>query len=259
MDDTLLRDDFTISPRTVTTINKVRDQGVIFTFATGRMPSAVRPYAQQLQLDLPVITYHGALIQQVLSEKILFRKVIPVEAAREIVNDLLTIGLNPQIHLLERVFTRQRTEMTQAYERISSVTVESCDLLARLAQEKEGVDKILLVMEEKDLKAVTPNLRERFGSKVHITQSKPIFLEMIERSVNKGTALAAFAAKMGIRQEEVMAIGDSFNDLEMIQYAGVGVAVGNARPEVKALADIVTGTNQEDGVAQVLEQYILER
>lgn len=92
---------------------------------------------------------------------------------------------------------------------------------------------------------------------MHITKSKPHFLEIIEGTVNKGVALAALAERLGISRQDVMAIGDSFNDLEMIQYAGVGVAMGNARKEIKQQADIVTLTNEEDGVAEAIEQYVL--
>ena len=92
---------------------------------------------------------------------------------------------------------------------------------------------------------------------MHITKSKPHFLEIIDSSVNKGVALSALAEHFGIDQQNVMAIGDSFNDLEMIQYAGVGVAMGNARPEIKEQADIVTVTNEEDGVAEAIERYVL--
>jgi Cof subfamily protein (haloacid dehalogenase superfamily) len=84
-----------------------------------------------------------------------------------------------------------------------------------------------------------------------------MFLELTEITVNKGAALASLAELYGVAREEIMAIGDSFNDIEMIEYAGLGVAMGNARPEVLAIADVITGTNQEDGVAQVLERYVL--
>jgi Cof subfamily protein (haloacid dehalogenase superfamily) len=94
---------------------------------------------------------------------------------------------------------------------------------------------------------------------VHVTKSKPFFLEITDGSVNKGVALAALAEHYGIDQSEVMAIGDSLNDLEMINYAGLGVAMGNARPEIQARADIITASNEEDGVAEAIERYVLDR
>lgn len=259
LDDTLLRDDWTISPRVVEAIQKARNQGVIMTIATGRMPISARPYAEQLKLDVPVITYHGAMIQQVLSGEILFRRVIPSPLAAEIVRDVSERGFYVQVYLKDRVITSELNEWSREYARISSVHIEKEDLSLLLSQEPEGVEKILLMSEETKLDQLAPLLEQHYGKTVHITKSKACFLEMIDGNVNKGVALASLAEKFGIPQKEVMAIGDSFNDLEMIKYAGLGVAMGNARTEIKEQANIVTLTNEEDGVAEAIERYVLNR
>jgi len=257
LDDTLLRDDWTISPRVVKAIQKAKAQGVLMTIATGRMPISSRPYAEQLGLDVPMITYHGAMIQQVLSGEILFRRVIPSSLAAEIVRNVSERGVYAQVYLKDRVIAQDLNEWSQEYERIASVRIEQEDLSTLLSQEPEGVEKILLMAKESDLDQLAPLLRQLYGEKVHLTKSKPCFLEMTDYSVNKGVALAALAERFGIAQEDVMAIGDSFNDLEMIKYAGVGVAMGNARSEIREHADIVTATNEEDGVAEAIERYVL--
>lgn len=257
LDDTLLRDDWTLSPRVVDAIQKARKKGVKVTLATGRMAISTRPYVQQLGLDVPVITYHGALVQQVLSGEILFRRVIPSALASEIVQDVLERGFHAQIYLRDRVIVQELNKWSQEYARIASVAIEQEDLVTLLAQEPEGVEKILLMADEQDLDRLAPELNERFGDRVHLAKSKAFFLEMTDIAVNKGVALAALADRFGIAQEEIMAIGDSFNDLEMIKYAGLGVAMGNARPEIQALADVVTATNEEDGVAEAIERYVL--
>lgn len=257
LDDTLLRDDWTISPRVVKAIQKAQAQGVKMTIATGRMPISARPYAEQLGIDVPVITYHGAMIQQAISGEILFRRVIPSAIASDIIKDVCGRGFYAQIYLKDRVITQTFNEWSEEYARISSVRIEEADLSGLLSQEPEGVEKILVIAEESDLDQLVPFLTQRYGKKVHITKSKPYFMEIIEGSVNKGVALAALAERTGISQQDVMAIGDSFNDLEMIQYAGVGVAMGNARTEIKEQADIVTLTNEEDGVAEAIERHVL--
>lgn len=258
LDDTLLRDDRTISPRVVKAIQKAQAQGVKMTIATGRMSISARPYAEQLGLDVPVITYHGAMIQRVLSGEILFRRVIPSALATEIVQDVAGRGVYAQIYLKDRVLVPELKDWSHEYARIASVRVEEADLSILLSQEPEGVEKILLMGEESDLDQLAPLLRQCYGEKVHITKSKPCFLEIMDGSVNKGVALATLAERFGIDRSEVMAIGDSFNDLEMINYAGLGVAMGNARPEIQEQADIVTATNEEDGVAEAIERYVLE-
>jgi len=259
LDDTLLRDDWTISPRVIKAIQKAQAQGVKMTIATGRMSISARPYAEQLGLDVPVITYHGAMIQQALSGDILFRRVIPSALATEIVQDVAARGVYAQIYIKDRVITTELNDCSAEYARIASVRIEEADLSSILSQEAEGVEKILLIGEEAALDQLAPLLRQRYGKKVHLTKSKPRFLEILDGSVNKGIALAALAERLGIAQEEVMAIGDSFNDLEMIKYAGLGVAMGNARSEIKEQADIVTVSNEEDGVAEAIERYVLDR
>jgi Cof subfamily protein (haloacid dehalogenase superfamily) len=259
LDDTLLRDDWTISPRVVKAIQKAQGQGVKMTIATGRMPISARPYVEQLGLDVPVITYHGAMIQHVLSGEILFRRVIPCALAAEIVRDVLGRGVYAQVYLKDRVIAQELGKWSQEYEQIASVRVEQGGLLTLLSQEPEGVEKILLMAKESDLDQLAPLLRRLYGEKVHLTKSKPCFLEVMDCSVNKGVALAAVAERFGIAREEVMAIGDSFNDLEMIKYAGIGVAMGNARLEIQEQADIVTVTNEQDGVAEAIERYVLSR
>jgi Cof subfamily protein (haloacid dehalogenase superfamily) len=259
LDDTLLRDDWTISPRVVKTIQRAQAQGVKVTIATGRMPISARPYAEQLGIDVPVITYHGAMIQQVLSREILFRCVIPSTLAAEIVRDVLGRGIYAQVYLKDRVVTSKVNDWSREYAKIAKVYIEEADLPALLSAEPEGVEKILLMGEESELDQLNPLLQQRFGKNVHLTKSKPFFLEMTDSAVNKGVALAALAKRFGIAREEVMAIGDSFNDLEMIKYAGIGVAMGNARPEIQAQADFVTATNEEDGVAEAIERYVLAK
>ncbi|MHB1652401.1 MAG: Cof-type HAD-IIB family hydrolase [Desulfitobacteriaceae bacterium] len=257
LDDTLLRNDLTISPRVVRAIRQARERGIVTTIATGRTPASMRQYAEQLGIDVPVITFHGALIQQVLSGEVLFRRVVASPLAHEIVKGLLKNGVHVQLYIRDRVLVQEESKWSEEYGRMSGVLIEQAELLDVLAQEKLGAEKILLIGEEQDLDLLAPSLQERYGHGVHLTKSKPHFLEMIDSSVNKGVALEALAKRYGIAQEEVMAMGDSYNDLEMIRYAGLGVAMGNARSEVREVADIVTSTNEEDGVAEAIERYVL--
>ena len=258
LDDTLLRDDVTISPRVAGAIQTARRQGVKIVIATGRMPVSAKPFIRQLELDLPAILYHGALVQDVLEGKTIFRRVIPSSLAGEIIRYGVQHGVYGQIYLQNRVVAAEFTSWSELYNRIASIPIEVGNLEEELAREPEGVEKIIFMDDEPELDQFALLLRESYGDNIHITKSKPFFLEVVDKSVNKGAALAALAAQWGIVREDIMAIGDSYNDLEMIRYAGVGVAMGNARMEIKAQADIVALTNEEDGVAEVLEKYVLK-
>lgn len=257
MDDTTLRDDRTISERVVQAVQNARKQGVHVTFATGRMPASVKPYIQQLGLDVPVITYNGAMIQEALSGKVLYRKVIPIETAREIVNWLLQQDIRFHVYLKDQIFVEKMNDWSRQYARATLVPVEETNLQERLATEEDGVEKILLFGEPEMTVAWANEIHLRYEGRVRSTKSKPHFLEIIHSTVNKGAALASLAERLGVKREEVLAVGDSLNDIEMIRYAGIGVAMGNARQEVKEAADVVTATNQDDGVAQAIEKYVL--
>lgn len=258
LDDTLLRNDWTVSERVVEAVRKAREQGVHVTFATGRMPASTRPYVEQLGIDVPIITYNGAMIQEVLSREILYRKVIPAETSLEVVSWLLSQGLHVHVYRKDVVYVHMMNAWSKAYAQATRVPVVEEDLIALLKKEKEGVEKILFFGEGKDLLSWGERILERFRGNVHLTRSKPHFLEIIHPEVNKGVALTALAERLGIIPEEIMAIGDNLNDLEMIRYAGLGVAIGNAQQEVKEAADVVTASNQEDGVAQAIETYVLK-
>jgi HAD superfamily hydrolase (TIGR01484 family) len=119
--------------------------------------------------------------------------------------------------------------------------------------------KLLAIAEEPLLDQLSAELRPKYAGRVHISKSKPFFLEFSHPEATKGHALAALAEFYGIKREEVIAIGDSFNDLEMIEYAGLGVMVANAREELKSLADYVTKANNGAGVVEVIEKFVLGR
>ncbi|RYD07145.1 hypothetical protein N752_00755 [Desulforamulus aquiferis] len=128
------------------------------------------------------------------------------------------------------------------------------DLLKFLNQDPT---KVLVVGDEALLDNLWREMAQHFGESLHITKSKPHFLELSHPQATKGHALDMLAKGWGLNREQVIAIGDSYNDLEMIEYAGLGVIMGNARQDVKDKADYVTNSNEEDGVAEVIKKFIL--
>jgi Cof subfamily protein (haloacid dehalogenase superfamily) len=258
LDGTLLNKEWKISSRNVQAVRQAVTRGVKVTLATGRMAAATRGYARELGLDVPLITYHGALIEQALSGEILYRKVVPVELAAEIVESLLQRRIHTQVFLKDRVFVQKANEHSAAYGKMAGLQVEEADVLKLLEKEPEGVEKILCIGEKDILQELGQELKAVYGQKLHFTSSSFQFLDMLHPEVNKGTALRALAEQWGIEAEEVMALGDSLNDKEMLVFAGLGVAMANAHPELKEIADYITGPYWEDGVAQAIEKFILK-
>lgn len=260
LDGTLLNKDWEISPRAREVIRAVRAQGVHVTLATGRMYASTVRYARELELDLPLITYHGALVKTSREGQVIYERLLPREYAKEIVS--LVKELHYPINLYfnhdgDRLYVDRVSAATRRYARQSSVPFyEVPDLLALL--DRDPI-KVVVINDEEILDALAAEGRRRWGDVVYITKSEPTYLEFLHPEATKGKGLAAVARYLGVPREEVMAIGDSYNDLEMFKYAGLAVAMGNAREEIKAAADYVTASNEEDGVAQVLERFILRQ
>lgn len=256
MDDTLLGQDLKISAGTVERIQKAKEKGVRVVIATGRMFQAIIPYLRQLELTDPAIVYNGAMVQRLEDEQPEVHHPVPVKLGRELANRVedMDSQLNAYIH--DQLFVRKRTPQVFRYMEATGVDSTEVGLLGEYLQ--QNPTKLLVIHDNLDeIEEMQQTLTQEFGEQLSIFRSKPNYIEVTAKGISKGKALAELAQKMGIDQSQVIAIGDSQNDLEMIKWAGLGVAVANARPEVKEVADFVTGSCEEDGVAQVIDRFIL--
>lgn len=261
LDDTLLNDDLQISPRNMAAIRRVAARGMMVTIATGRMFSSALPYARQLEVNLPLITYHGALIKYAGSGEVLRHCPVPLERALEILDLSEELGFHVNLYLHDRLFVKEENENTRYYRTIASIPLEQVGNLSRfLLKQKEEPTKLTIIntAEDGSLEDLQQMLRERYLPELSILKSRPFFLEITHREATKGRALDFLARREGISAEEIVAIGDSYNDIDMLQFAGVGVAVANAPAEVKKVADVITRSSREDGVAAFLEEYLLK-
>jgi Cof subfamily protein (haloacid dehalogenase superfamily) len=257
LDDTLLNPGLEISPGCAAAIRAVREKGVRVTLATGRMYQSALPYAQQLGVDIPLITYQGALVKSSSSEDILYYKPLPRQAAREVMNILKDMGIHYHTYFQDDLYMDNLTPEGRAYLELAGVRPVIVDDLIETLQCKESIKILAIIKDEIQAERTEQILKNIYGSSLNITRSKPYFLEIMNCKANKAIALQVIAQHYNIERGEVLAIGDSYNDLEMIQWAGIGVAMGNARKRVKEIADFVTLTNEEEGVAQALYKYVL--
>lgn len=260
LDDTLLRDDLTISEYSQEVIQKVREAGVAVTLATGRMFPSALPYAEQLGFEVPLITYQGALVKNAFSGEIIYNCPLQREAACLVIEYGRQRNLHINYYLDDKLYVERITPQGEHYERHVGVPFTKVDDLEELLT--AGLPyKLLLIDDEEKLPDHTLQLRELFASKrldVYLAKSKPTYLEVNHPLATKGEALKKLAAYLGVSREEIMACGDSFNDLDMLEYAEIGVAVANAYPEVSARARYITASNNDEGVAQALVKFVLE-
>jgi len=261
LDDTLLGEDQSISERNRLALKKARQKGVHVTIATGRMFRSCLPYARELGLsDIPVIVYHGALIRTLQQEEPLYYRPLEKDLALEVINDCQEKGYHVNLYLEDRICVKEHNVYTRYYKTISSVEMEPVgELTGYLKQCRQKPAKLTVINWDGWLDDLQQYLQQKYGSRLKVMGSLPNFLEITHPEATKGQALEFLSSKLGISREQVIAFGDSYNDIDMLEYAGLGVAVGNARPEVKEVADLVTLSHGEDGVAEVIEKYVVNR
>ncbi|SHG53467.1 hypothetical protein SAMN02745221_00424 [Thermosyntropha lipolytica DSM 11003] len=256
LDDTLLDSRRRISPKTAELIKKVRKQGVLVTLATGRMYSSALFYARLLKIELPLITYQGALVKNSGSGEVLYYKPVEPEKAGEIVDFFKANGVHYNAYLDDNLYMERLTREGRDYAELAGIEAKVVPDLAWQVK-KQGSLKIMgISYAEPKILELEKELKSRYGETLNITRSKPYFLEVMHKKANKAEALKVVAAYYGIEREEVLAIGDSYNDIEMLKWAGLGVAMGNAPQEVKEAADWVTLSHDEEGVAYALQRWI---
>jgi len=258
LDDTLLDKSLRIGEDNLRALALARRAGVVVTLATGRMYCSALPYARQLEIDAPLITYEGALIKHAVSGEVLLHRPVPLPWALDIVARVQARGYHINIYLDDCLYVERHTEESRLYQSISRVQARAVGPLIPFMKEA-GKDptKVLVIAGEEKLDELAAELKPLYGSDLHITKSKPYFLEFSHPQATKGHALAVVAAYYGFEPAEVIAVGDSYNDLEMIEWAGLGVAVANAPPQIRARADFVTASHDNGGVARVVEKFIL--
>ncbi|MCE5286120.1 MAG: Cof-type HAD-IIB family hydrolase [Pelosinus sp.] len=255
MDDTLLDAKKAISPRTCAAIKQAVKQGVTVTIATGRMFASAMPYAKQLALDVPIITYNGALIRACLSGETFLHRPINNKVASGILALCREQNWYIQTYIDDVLYIKEHNDKSAYYEKAAGVkAVPVGDRFYAMT----GQPLKMLIIEEPDkLQKIKNAIQSQFGDSISLTTSSPRYLEINQPGVNKGISLLYLAQKLQIERHEIMAIGDSQNDLDMIESAGFGVAMGNAAENIKKAAQAVTGGYDADGVAEAIEKYVL--
>lgn len=257
LDDTLLRDDHTISPITKETLFKAQDQGVKVVLASGRPTYAMRDLGEELRLSdygSYLLSFNGGRITNCKTNEDIFSSTLTLDDVA-FLHDL-SIKENVYIHTYvgDEIITEKNNDFTTIEADITGLPIiEVEDFVASVT---ERPVKILMVEDPEILKPLEKKLQKELSERFSVLRSKPYFLEFTEKGVTKGTSLDHLIKQLGIKREEVIAIGDSYNDQSMIEFAGLGVAMGNAPEDIKAISDYVTKTNMEDGVAHVVQKFV---
>lgn len=257
LDDTLLGDDLVISQETKQAVKKAKAAGVKVVIATGRMYCSALPYAQELGLAEEIITYNGALMKKIAAEEEVFHHPVPLSVTKQIADYIETEDLHLNLYLDDALYVNKSGWGADYYEEVSG---EEAVLIEEPLDQflSQPPTKLLIIeRDEEKRERSLQTLKQKFGEQVYVTSSKTYFIEIMNRIVSKGEALQELTDRLEIDREEVIAIGDSYNDLEMLEYAGLGAAVNNADQPIREQADYVTASEHDEGVAEVINKFIL--
>ena len=259
MDGTLLNSNKVISSKTKEALHKAKDNGVKIVLASGRPIDGLKKYLKELDLihdNQYVLSYNGCLVQETKSEKIIHEMGLKGKDLHDIYKLSLELGVNIHAFSPERgLITPKISKYTEVEAELNGIDINVCDF--NKIKEDESIIKIMFIDEAEILDRVLKEIPKELFDRYNIVKSTPYFLEFINKNGNKGVGLHALAKHMNITNKEIIACGDAANDLEMLEYAGFGVAMGNAIKEIKEASSFVTSSNNEDGIARVINKYIL--
>lgn len=258
MDGTLLKEDKTISRETFKAIEKATDKGIKVILATGRPLEGIKPYLKKLNLMKDndyALVFNGALVQNTSTDEIIVRNTLKGSDYKYLYEISKSLNVNIHAFSKEGCITPKLSKYTEVEGNINKIpitikAVEDVD-------NDEYIMKVMMIDEPEILDKAINALPKELYEKYTVVRSTPYFLEFLNKSSNKGEGVKALANVLNIKREEVMCIGDAGNDLHMLEYAGLGVAMGNAYEEAKEVADFVTKTNEEDGVAYAITKFAL--
>jgi len=255
LDGTLMGEDAIISPKVKDTVRRAVEKGVRFTIATGRAFGSALPFAEELGVNAPLICYQGGLVKDRLSGQVIYEQSVSLPLAQEIIRFTRQRGLHLNVYVDDgHAYVERVTPEARYYTRIAGAAVYPVgDMLAFL--DRDPMKFIIVLSDDGATGPLIAELGTLFAGRMRFVRSYSRFVEGIPLGVSKGRALALLVAHLGIPLGETIGIGDNDNDLELVERAGLGVAMGNASPAVKAAADYIAPSVDEEGVVEVIEKF----
>lgn len=268
IDGTLTNSKKEITPKTLTALKNAQDRGIRLVLASGRPAKGLSNYGDLLNMWMHhglFVCYNGARVIDCESKEVLVDVTIKPELVTAVLEhmkkfDVIPIVTYGEYMVVEDVYHcmvkngDQEFNVVQYESRMNNYRLMECEDLAKFTN--FPVNKILTAGDSDYLQAHWQEMREPFKDTLSCMFTSNFYYEYTSLGINKGAALREAMAKLGIKPEECIAFGDAENDIPMLEYAGIGVAMGNAQDGVKAIADEITLSNEEDGIAHSLYRHI---
>jgi Cof subfamily protein (haloacid dehalogenase superfamily) len=250
------------TPRVKEAVAAAQSRDVRVVVATGRPYVSARQFQAALEVESPLICFQGALVKEVKDDQsTLLAEPLPQEPLSEVIALVEQRGWEFNLYSEEFIYLAHMHHPESFYERwfgLPCVQVPSLtEALAVMRERGTPPLKGMFIGESDLVDRLTPELQERYGDRFAVVRSHTLFSEITAPGVSKGSALAFLARRYGISQEQTIAVGDNGNDASMIEWAGMGVAVANATSEAKAVAKWIAPSVAEDGVAVLIDRFIL--
>lgn len=253
LDDTLLREDLTVSDKNIESIRKAMENGHHIILASGRGPFSMRKYAEKVGVNSFIVSYNGAMVIDLSENQVIYEQEVPVDVVNDILNYSIKNDLVVQTYEEETIIMSGQNEYSEEDARLTSMATRVPEDFSNYVEQHPPI-KFVFPNNHDRLIAVENDLKAHFGGRANVFFSKPIFLEVMHPLNNKYLGVQMVAKELGVAEENICAIGDSMNDFEMIRDSAVGIAMNNARSEIKEIANhVLRCTNEEDGVSEALD------
>jgi Cof subfamily protein (haloacid dehalogenase superfamily) len=234
----------------------MQEAGIIGCLVTGRMYRATLPFARELRFDAPIVCYQGAAVIDPTTDEVLHHLVLSNDVVQELIAQADADHVHLQLYRNDEYYCEARNRFSDLYASLAMVEPVVVPSL-RETFAYSGATKGVVVSEAADAERYAAKLIELFGKRAYVTRSLPEFVEILNAQADKGDAVRVIAERLGTPMEEVVAIGDSWNDAPLLRAAGFSIAMGSAPPELRELADAVVADVAHDGVAEAIERYVL--
>lgn len=255
IDGTLLNSDGNVLKSTIDTIELAKEKGTIVTISTGRPIQGVTKFIDMLKLKAPIITYNGAMIVDSISGEVMYEQGLKKDDAKQIIDKGLDYNVSLIIWSNNRLYVNRLDDHVNMYKKLSGnppILIENFDQVI-----EQGITKIIWIDSVSRIGELLDEIKNEINGSVNYCTSRSNFLEFFDEKVSKANALEKIGLDYNIKKEEMMAIGDGDNDLSMIDYVGIGIAMENATVNVKHVATFVTTSNNDDGIAKAIYKFIL--
>lgn len=259
LDGTLTNSKKEITPYTKEVLLEAQRQGLLLILASGRPTYGIVPVAKTLEMDRFggfILSFNGGKVIEVKTGKVLYEQALPPDIVPLLYKRSWEAGLTILSYNGKHILTENAADKYVKYESfLTKMKIKETDNFLRDLQ--LPADKCLVVGEPEDLVPLEEKLRQEISNRINIYRSEAFYLELVPKGIDKAASLSVLLERLRMKKDELIAIGDGYNDISMIQYAGLGVAMANAQSPVKANANEITKyTNDEDGVARYVETLL---